>query len=44
MWILLLVLLPDALDHLLIGVSEGTVKVQFARGLRRLREELADWE
>jgi len=25
-------------------VSEGTVKVQFARGLRRLREDLAGWE
>ncbi len=25
------------------GVSEGTVKVQFARAMRRLREQLADW-
>ena len=24
-------------------VSEGTVKVQFARAMRRLREQLADW-
>jgi RNA polymerase sigma-70 factor (ECF subfamily) len=28
----------------IFGVAEGTVKVQFARGLRRLREELAGWK
>jgi RNA polymerase sigma-70 factor (ECF subfamily) len=26
------------------GVREGTVKVQFARGLHRLREALAEWK
>lgn len=25
------------------GVSQGTVKVQFARGMRKLRENLAEW-
>lgn len=27
----------------IFGVTEGTVKVQFARGLRRLRENLKEW-
>jgi len=27
----------------IFGVAEGTVKVQFSRGMRRLRDRLAEW-